>query len=122
MTVKLLSKQLLEFLSSKGDYTGSSESTLVKMQHCSKSHVTAHSYFRLYQLWGDYILFKPEGEGSSVWCGRPKRNCLACMESSVGDAGDEKCASRLVNTDLAASLTRLAKLVEAEWGNSKPNV
>ena len=44
------------------------------------------------------------------------------MESSVGDADDEKCASRLVNTDLAASLTRLAKLVEAEWGNSKPNV
>ena len=44
------------------------------------------------------------------------------MESSVGDADDEKCASRLVNTDLAASLTRLAKLVEAEWGNSKSDV
>ena len=29
------------------------------------------------------------------------------------------CADRLVNSDLAASLTRLAKLVEAEWGSSR---
>ena len=93
-----------------------------KTQNSNFRDFTVYLYFRLYQLWGDYILFKPEGGGSSVWCGRPKRNCLACMESSVGDSDDEKCASRLVNTDLAASLTRLAKLVEAEWGNSKPNV
>ena len=31
----------LEFLSLKGGCTGSSESTLVKMPHCWKSHVTA---------------------------------------------------------------------------------
>ena len=34
MTVKLLAGHHLEFLSIKGDYTGSSESTLVKMLHC----------------------------------------------------------------------------------------
>ena len=44
MTVKLLSENLLEFLSLKGGCTGSSESTLVKMPHCWKSHVTAHIF------------------------------------------------------------------------------
>ena len=44
MCVKLLTEPYLEFLNLKGDCTGSSESTLVKMPHCWKSHVTA-------QLW-----------------------------------------------------------------------
>ena len=42
MTVKLLTELLLEFVSVKGGFTGSSESTLVKMAHCWKSHVIAH--------------------------------------------------------------------------------
>ena len=42
MTVKLLTAHHLEFLSLKGGCTGSSESTLVKMPHCWKSHVAAH--------------------------------------------------------------------------------
>ena len=37
MSVKLLTEQQLEFLSSKGDWTGSSESTLFKIPHCWKS-------------------------------------------------------------------------------------
>ena len=41
MSVKLLSEHHLEFLSLKGGYTGSSESTLVKMSHCWKSGVKA---------------------------------------------------------------------------------
>ena len=45
MSVKLLTKHHLEFLSFKGDCTGSSESTLVKMPHCWKSHVTAQLCF-----------------------------------------------------------------------------
>ena len=40
--VKLLTENHLEFLSSKGGCTGSSESTLVTMPHCWKSHVAAH--------------------------------------------------------------------------------
>ena len=43
MSVKLLTEQHLEFLSLKGGYTGSSESTLVKETHCWKSHVKAHN-------------------------------------------------------------------------------
>ena len=42
MNVQLLVEQHLEFLRLKGDCAGSFESTLVKMQHCWKSHVTAH--------------------------------------------------------------------------------
>ena len=40
-SVKLLSEHYLEFLSLKVGCTGSSESTIVKMPHCWKSHVTA---------------------------------------------------------------------------------
>ena len=42
MIVKQLTEYHLEFLSLKGGCTGSSESTLVKIPHCLKSHVTAH--------------------------------------------------------------------------------
>ena len=41
MNVKLLTEHLFEFLSLQGGYTGSSESSLVKMQHCWKSNVTS---------------------------------------------------------------------------------
>ena len=40
MIVKLLTEHHLEFLSLTGCCIGSSESTLVKMPHCWKSHVT----------------------------------------------------------------------------------
>ena len=41
MSVELLTEHHLEFNSLKGDCTGSSESTLVKIPHCWKSHGTA---------------------------------------------------------------------------------
>ena len=41
MIVKLLTEHGLEFLSFKGGCRGSSESTLVKMPHCWKSHAMA---------------------------------------------------------------------------------
>ena len=41
MSVKLLTEHHLEFLSLKGGCTGSSESTLVKMSNCWKSHAAA---------------------------------------------------------------------------------
>ena len=47
MIVKLLTEHHLEFLSSKGGCRGSSESTLVKMSNCWKSHSGA-----LNLLWG----------------------------------------------------------------------
>ena len=41
MLVKLLTKHHFEYLSLKGGYRGSSESTLVKMSNCWKSHAAA---------------------------------------------------------------------------------
>ena len=41
MTVELLTEHHLEFLSLKGGCRGLSESTLVKMSNCWKSHATA---------------------------------------------------------------------------------
>ena len=42
MSVTLLTEHNLDFLSLKGCCIGSSESTLVKMPHCWKTHVTTH--------------------------------------------------------------------------------
>ena len=42
MIVKLLTEHHLEFLSLNGGCRGSSESTLVKMSNCWKSHAAAH--------------------------------------------------------------------------------
>ena len=44
MSVKLLTEHHFEFLSLKGGCTGLSESTLVKMSHCWKSHVATQYY------------------------------------------------------------------------------
>ena len=47
MSAKLLTEHHLEFLSLKG----SSESTLVKIPHCWKSHVAAHMFYTLLSGW-----------------------------------------------------------------------
>ena len=44
MSVKLLTEHHLRFLSLKGGCRGSSESTLVKMSNCWKSHTLAQIY------------------------------------------------------------------------------
>ena len=54
MIVKLLAEHHLEFLSLKGGCRGSSQSTLVKMSNCWKSHAAAHYY-------GINLLFSPKG-------------------------------------------------------------
>ena len=48
MTVRLLTKHHLKFLSLTGDCTGSYESTLVKIPNCWKSHIVAHYLFSLF--------------------------------------------------------------------------
>ena len=53
MSIKLLTKHLFEFLSLKGGCTGLFESTLVKMPHCWKSHVSAHLYVSRQASWSD---------------------------------------------------------------------
>ena len=50
MSVKVLTEYHLEFLTLNGGCTGSSESTLVKMPHCWKSHVTAHIFNNVFFL------------------------------------------------------------------------
>ena len=46
MIIKLLTDHRLEFLSLKGGCRGSSESTLVKISNCWKSHVAAQMFFQ----------------------------------------------------------------------------
>ena len=49
MIVKLLTRHHLEFVSIKRGYTGSPESTLVKIPHCRKSQVAAHLIMHLFR-------------------------------------------------------------------------
>ena len=56
MTAKLLTEHHLEFLSLKGGCTSSSESILVKMPHCWKSHVAAN------------IMLQSTGMVIFIWC------------------------------------------------------
>ena len=55
MAVKLTTEQHLKSLILKGGCSGSSESTLAKMPHCRKSHVTAHISLPLLPLIGSFI-------------------------------------------------------------------
>ena len=57
MSVKLLTEYQLEFLSLKWGCIGVSESTLVKMPHCWKSHVTAHMLLFTFPLYSIMALF-----------------------------------------------------------------
>ena len=56
MIVELLTEHHLEFLSLKGGFRGSSESTPVKLSNCWKSHVAA-------QIFPDsgHVAYKIEG-------------------------------------------------------------
>ena len=58
MSVKLLTEHHLEFLSLKGGCTGSSDSTLVKIPHCWKSHVAAQFYMGQHMGFGTYHIGK----------------------------------------------------------------
>ena len=58
MIVKLLTEHLLEFLSLTGGCRGSSESTLVKMSNCWKSHAAAHLILLAVALGHIYIFSK----------------------------------------------------------------
>ena len=78
MTVKLLAEHHLEFLSLKKGCTGSSESTLVKMAHCWKSHAAAHLSLRsLFCL----FLSGQLRQVVCIWRLRPKFRPLALLET-----------------------------------------
>ena len=57
MIVKLLTEHHLEFLSLKESCRGSSESTLVKMSNCWKSHAAAQLYIDI-SISRDYVLIR----------------------------------------------------------------
>ena len=61
MTVKLLTEHHLEFLRLKGGCIGSSESTLVKMPHFWKSHVTAHLSNIMLHVLGEIVELNKHG-------------------------------------------------------------
>ena len=66
MSVKLLTKHLLEVLSLKGGCTCSSESTLVKVPHCWKSRVTAQMIEKI-RKWDRHVLLIQVGTSSVRW-------------------------------------------------------
>ena len=68
MTVKLLTDYNLEFLSLKRGCTCSSQSTLIKMPHCWKSHVTAQIYDTVtYEAHLNYVIKVEQEEKLKSW-------------------------------------------------------
>ena len=55
MTIKLLTEHYMEFLRLIGGCRGTSESTLVKIPHCWKSHVTAHIVFAPFPIQHSFL-------------------------------------------------------------------
>ena len=74
MSVKLLTEHRLEFPSLKGGCTGSSESTLVKMPHCSKSHVVTPIQMKMMSQ-----VYQNQSENPILNKGAP-RICRRCHE------------------------------------------
>lgn len=73
----------------------------------------------LHHIWGDFILFASEEFNLSARCGQPGINCVPCVKNINGDDIGSACADRMVTTILASRITRLAKLIGAEWPNRK---
>ena len=70
MTVMLLTEHNLEFLNLKGGSTGSSESTLVKVPHCWKSHVVAQLLRRRNRAKTISLptsFWKPRSQPNEIW-------------------------------------------------------
>ena len=75
LIVKLLTEHHFEFLSLKGGCTGSSESTLVKIPHCWKSHL-------IFSVAGDP--FKSEGFTSDPFASEdPFKDAFGTSSSST---------------------------------------
>ena len=66
MIVKLLTEHRFEFLSLKGGYRGSSESTFVKMSNCWKSHAAVKkiSSFEIFLVPPGGILSRCQGSAA----------------------------------------------------------
>ena len=78
MSVKLLTEHRLEFVGLKADCTGSSESTLVKMPYCWKSHVAAQFMSRCLRYAG-YIHISKKRKNSDKY----HKSSFSCMQCAV---------------------------------------
>ena len=78
MSVKLLTEHRLEFVGLKADCTGSSESTLVKMPNCWKSHVAAQFMSRCVRYAG-YIHISKKRKNSDKY----HKSSFSCMKCAV---------------------------------------
>ena len=75
MTVKLVTKQHLEFPSLKRGCTGSPDFTLVNMPHCLKSHVTAHLCCFFQNVGCDGIVGSTQQKDHCGVCGGDNDSC-----------------------------------------------
>ena len=78
MSVKLLTEHRFEFVSLKGGCTGSSESTLVKMPHCWKSHDASQFLSRCVRYAG-YIHISKKRKNSDKY----HKSSFSCMQCAV---------------------------------------
>ena len=99
MTLKLLTEHHLEFLSLKGIYRGTPESTLVKMPQCWKSHVVAHFTYSLNLDPHEVMVQYSSLSGTTVTAIREKRLSdvedfdpdMVILQIGTNDLADDQC-------------------------------
>ena len=113
MIVKPLTEHHLEFLSVKGGCTGLSESILVKMSHCWKSHVRfinvlEHDSLALiaYSLLQMTMLTYPVGLGLNFYL----HSCIS-YSSIEGSCESAKAEHSMLDNVINESIKGIAKLV-----------
>ena len=101
MTVKLLIENHLEILSFKGGYTGSSESTYVKIPHCWKSHVAAQLFMVLVLLRKITIVAGAACTPGAVISKQAFVSAFVCIMNMINEGSDETVhACRLIQSAL----------------------
>ena len=99
MSVKLLTEHNFEFQSLKGGCRGSSESTLVKMPHCWKSHAAAHYVTCMSSIYKQ-VVNGGHGEPDDLFV------CFCCFTSHVNSYGHCGTVSSLNHTFSWAGLSK----------------
>ena len=91
MSVKQLAEHNLEFLSLKGGCTSSSESTLVMMSHCSKSHAAAQFYDSFAVSDPDRILEKRKRKSAALdFLSADSGGKFLTLKAPITTAADDK--------------------------------
>ena len=116
MNIKLLTEHYFAFLSLKGRCIGSSESTLVKMPHCWKSHVTAQISLR--KWWSMLVIYDIRVR---ILCCAPKTRGDLAAARIAAPAGSyaPKHAIKMWSTKRFFWALKTTRILPSKWSSQQ---